>query len=303
MKIIGAGLAGLLCGALNPGSIIYEKQSQLPNNHGALLRFRSDKISRALGIPFKKVRVTKAIWFDDHNMDPTPQVQNWYSYKVTGKYMDRSISNIDPVDRWIAPDDFTQQLADRCGIEFDYDYPLDADELGEDEPIISTMPMQRMMHIMAIPIEAITFEHQSIWTRVYELANCDLYQTIYFPDFNTSLYRASFTGNKLICEFIRNPDNTGATVTSSFRAFGLNAPGFIQEGTLTERKYGKIIPIDNDVRRAIMATLTREHNIYSLGRFATWRNILLDDVFEDIFKIRDMMNLDDYSRRILLAGK
>jgi hypothetical protein len=35
--------------------------------------------------------------------------------------------------------------------------------------------------------------------------------------------------------------------------------------------------------------LTHERNIYSLGRFATWRNILLDDVVDDIAAIKKLL--------------
>ena len=64
--IYGAGLAGLLAGhmlrSLNPK--IVESQDSLPNNHGALLRFRTDKVARACATPFKKVKVQKAIKYD-----------------------------------------------------------------------------------------------------------------------------------------------------------------------------------------------------------------------------------------------
>lgn len=49
MLIIGAGMAGLLAANLlhrfNP--TVLEKAPSLPNNHAALLRFRSDEIPRA----------------------------------------------------------------------------------------------------------------------------------------------------------------------------------------------------------------------------------------------------------------
>jgi len=302
MKIIGAGLAGLLCGALNPGSTIYERQSKLPNNHGAILRFRSDKISKALGIPFKKVLVTKDIYYTCGNsywgnIGATPQIQNMYSYKVTGKYMSRSISDIKPVTRYIAPDNFIEQLAERCTIEYDF---LWGKEWHADESTVSTIPMPVMMGLLNIETK-LRFKRQKIWTRIHQIHGCDLYQTIYFPEANTPLYRASFTGNKLICEFIANPGISDWQVENIFHAFGLHHnPGYTEWGT-DEQKYGKIIDIDHTVRRSIMYQLTQNHNIYSLGRFATWRNILLDDVYEDIFKIRDLMSRDNYSRKLKLS--
>jgi len=36
------------------------------------------------------------------------------------------------------------------------------------------------------------------------------------------------------------------------------------------------------------------YNVYSLGRYATWRNILLDDVYHDINVIKQLMDSDGY---------
>ncbi len=296
MKIIGAGLAGLLCGALNPGSTIYERQGSLPNNHGALLRFRSDKISKALGIPFKKVRVTKAIWLDGEEVQPTPRIQNMYSMKVLGKYSARSIANIDPVDRYIAPADFIAQLAKRCKIEYNFSW---GKEWHDNEPIISTIPLPVMMELFGITTST-NFEYQSIWTRTMNVPGVDLYQTIYFPtsDPHISIYRASFTGSKLIVECV---NNHGVNLDDALHAFGLPFDIGMYTIKVGDQKYGKIIEIDPVMRRGITAVLSNLHNIYSLGRYATWRNILLDDVYEDIFKIRDLMNLDSYEQRLKLS--
>ena len=63
MIIFGAGLAGLLAGNIlrkyHPK--IYEAQNELPNNHSALLRFRTSDVGTACSIPFKRVKVSKAI--------------------------------------------------------------------------------------------------------------------------------------------------------------------------------------------------------------------------------------------------
>jgi len=300
MKIIGAGLSGLLAGALFPGSTIYERQGSLPHNHGAILRFRGYKIGQSLGIPFKRVKVTKAIWYDGQEVQPTPRIQNMYSHKVLAEYSARSIRDISTVNRYIAPDDFIEQLAKRCTIVFNRSFP----EFGKrtDMPTISTIPMPSMMNKMGLPVPGgqLTFSHRPIWTRTYELPNADIYQTIYYPDPQTNVYRASFTGNKLICEFMNDPVRVGLPLFFIAETFGVNGEKLIDIGSGTQ-EHGKIVEIPNPIRRSIMAQLTHEHNIYSLGRFATWRNILLDDVFDDIFRIKDLINLDSYSRKLALA--
>jgi hypothetical protein len=66
MIIYGAGLAGLLAGNMLRGRlpVVKEGQSSLPNNHSALLRFRTDKVGTACAIKFKKVKVNKAIKYN-----------------------------------------------------------------------------------------------------------------------------------------------------------------------------------------------------------------------------------------------
>ena len=58
----------------------------------------------------------------------------------------------------------------------------------------------------------------------------------------------------------------------------------------TKQKYGKIRPIDENVRQNFIYTLTEKYNIYSVGRFATWRQLLLDDVVKDIQLVEEFIN-------------
>jgi hypothetical protein len=296
MKIIGAGLAGLLCGALNPGSVIYEAQPSLPNNHGAVLRFRDDKISKALNIPFRKVRVTKGIWWNDIGIMPHLSIplQNTYSRKVTGEYHDRSINNLDTVTRYIAPHDFTQQLADRCRINYNHSWSSQSTVHG---PIVSTIPMPVMLKSVMTGSSLLEFKRRPIYTRVFTFPETvDLYQTIYFPDPDAPLYRASMTGNKMICEYT---EHKGHDHEIPVGAFGMEDGYCVDVGVqVKKQEYGKIIELAPEKRRALIGMLSHEHQIYSLGRYATWRNILLDDVFDDIFTIQRLMRMDAYTRRI-----
>jgi hypothetical protein len=41
-------------------------------------------------------------------------------------------------------------------------------------------------------------------------------------------------------------------------------------------------------------TMSHDHGVYSLGRFALHKNILLDDVAKDVRVIKEMMNDDSY---------
>jgi hypothetical protein len=71
-------------------------------------------------------------------------------------------------------------------------------------------------------------------------------------------------------------------------AFGIGLSNCNSLGSV-EQKYGKISPVEDAVRKQLLFQLTHEHNIYSLGRFATWRNILLDDVVDDIGAIKKLL--------------
>lgn len=321
MKILGAGMAGCLMGVLNPGAKIYEASEGLPDTHKAVLRFRDDKISKATGIPFKKVKVYKTVWADGKERMLGPQWINQYSKKVTGRYQPRSIVNLDTVERYIAPSDFHHVLADMIGNNIHFNHAVNkiteraiyfdnapSVDLVGGEPIISTVPMSIAAYITDNRVkdsngEDIVFSHQPITVTRFKVKDCDVYQTVYYPKDDTSVYRATLTGEDLILESIG--DLSHNHVCNVLDSFGLLTTDLdiesdgayidLDKHIQSTQQYGKISPIDDKARREFMLKLTMEHNIYSVGRFACWRNILLDDVYEDNFKIRTMINSDPYS--------
>jgi hypothetical protein len=309
MRIFGAGMAGLLAANLlrRHRPAIYEKQSRLPSNHEALLRFRSDAISRLTGIPFQKVVVHKAIWSGGrlHN-EVNLQLANMYAQKVNDRINSRSILKLDSAERWIAPANFVDQLAVSCNIE--YSTNIDEARATEDDPIVSTLPMPMLMDIMDWPIRP-GFGSKKIWVMTAILMEqCDVYQTIYFPGSDEIAYRASITRNKLIVEFIADPtefaighkhDVLLAITEHILSMFGIRSE--VDCCLLSEQRFGKISPIDNDARKQFIMAMTTEHNIYSLGRYATWRNLLLDDLVHDIQQINEFVSTKDHYQRTLSA--
>ena len=214
MIIYGAGLAGLLAGNMMRSfkPMIKEAQKSLPNNHGALLRFRSDKVETATAVPFRKVRVKKAIKHDGKIITTSNlMLSNMYSQKVTGSVLDRSINNLDEVDRYIAPWHLIKEMAKNCSIE--YERKLDRrslEDLHEWEPhrpIISTLPMPVLMKIVGWG-EVPDFPKQKIWTQKVRIIDpdCQVCQTIYYPDPLIKHYRVSLIGDTLISEFTEKPD-------------------------------------------------------------------------------------------------
>ena len=279
-----------------------EKQEDLPNNHDALLRFRNNSVGVATNIPFKKVKVRKAIKYDKVlHVEPNLYLSNLYSQKVTGSYLDRSINNLDAVERYIAPSNLISLMSE--GINISYNNTLSNSTLSGDNKIISTIPMPLLMQLTNwkdIP----DFKFKTIWSQRSEITNpeVNVNQTIYYPDPLTDYYRISVTGNVVIAEFIKPPLNSGPSIMTALREdFGIQ-PRRLSPIKQSEMKYGKLLPIDEYTRKSFILWATQEFGIYSLGRFATWRQLLLDDVVKDVNVIDGFLN-NTYKRKLHEKGK
>ncbi len=288
MIILGAGMAGCLAGIINPNAQIYEP-SNGDKRHKALLRFRTPEISKVTGIPFKQVKVIKAIWdaVDGKEVAPSPRHLINYSQKVSNQINIRSIQNIDPCNRWIAPHDFHDRLIELCKNRIEYNVDLEIKIRANTNTIISTLPIFAIAPLLGWDIKA-NIQHNSIYTSTFPIDHCDVYMTIYYPSMCTPVYRASITGNKLIIESI-SPITKNELHEVDY-SFGLPYQSEENGEWNQEQKNGKMVPMDNKERKQFITELTRRLNIYSLGRFATWRNILLDDVINDIYVIRQLIN-------------
>ena len=287
-QIIGAGLAGLLAAHAWPSARILEASPFPAATHRALLRFRSDSVSRLTGIEFRRVRVNKAIYMDGAYSAPSIRAANLYSRKVLGEDRlvgDRSIWDISPADRFIAPDTLYEQLLDSVGRRVEWG--VSADFAAAESPIVNTAPLPIVLKALGIP--APEFHRSTIHVKRWRIPKCDLFQTIYFPDEDTPIYRASVTKDLLIVEMVGTYFNY-SDYAAIETAFGLSLER-AEELPEVSQKYGKILPIDDGERKALLFRLTHDHSIYSLGRFATWRNILLDDVVDDIAAIKRLSRI------------
>jgi hypothetical protein len=295
MYIYGAGMAGLLAGQMlrRHAPQIREAQGGLPDNHGALLRFRTRAVEEATGIRFREVNVLKAIKRDDDALATVCGMDdaNQYSLKVTGSIMTRSVLDLRPVTRYIAPDTFISDLTIganvSCNLALTRERIFEHRERGE--PIISTIPMPALMNIVEWPQEdRPQFAYRQIWTLPIILKDppVNVYQTIYYPSPGVPYYRASITGNRLMIEFLINPteDNVShmQTVASVLNDFGLPFTMEHEALPVKAQQYGKLLPVDERQRKAFILAMSDTYGIYSVGRFATWRQILLDDVVNDI---------------------
>ena len=285
--IVGAGLAGLITGSVFPRAKLFEAGSEEQCVHKAVLRFRSPAVGDATGVAFKKVKVNKGIWFAGGFDVPDIMLANMYSKKVVGKLADRSIWNIEPVERYIAPEDLIQQLIERCGNRIEWDSPLEEIPRGA----ISTIPMHALAHALKFP-DVPVFQYSGIKVERFIIEGADVYQTVYFPCPSLNVYRASITKDMLIAEYVGEPSEED--LNEICMAFGLEADDLVKKDQ-TSQRFGKIAPIDEGWRRNFIYQATKQHGIYSIGRFATWRNVLLDDVVHDAHVIKQLIQGDDYA--------
>jgi len=295
VSIIGAGMAGLLAGAMfGREAQIYEAASSLPNNHHALLRFRTDDIAQHLNIPFQPVEVIKIVKPFRNKVAEAIG----YSMKSNGRASLRSIKTAEGrIDnRFIAPPDFIQMLAERQHNEIDFDFPFDkpnAEEWSKAGPIISTIPMGSLMKMLEYPHRPdFQYRHGSVVVAELGIPS-DLCATIYYPEPGLPIVRATLTGDLLQIELVEEFDPVEWTVEAfmdivlwDFGLAGLQN----YKAELRHQKYAKIVGIDDRERRKFIMWATDEYKIYSLGRFAIWKpGLLLDDVFHDVRKIQAML--------------
>ena len=315
--IVGAGLAGLLAACKFEGATIMESGPR-SINHKALLRFRDESVSTLTGIPFKRVTVDKGVWDSKERRLITGQcpldVANKYSIKVSGGLANRSIRNLESEVRFIAPPDFQEQLQKRFNDQINYHSPFTRDSAPLGKPgvaIVSTAPLPALAKTLDLNLPA-DFERQTSAStiavmRIPLAIPSDVYQTVYFPQRSLAIYRASITGDTLIIEALVPGGYPGYFPTGELGevldAFGLSTNETRpSEATIDRQSNGKIVDLPRDRRAAILYELTQRYNIYSLGRFACWRNIILDDVAKDIEKVSRLMDATFYSRSLNIFG-
>lgn len=295
MNIIGAGMAGLLAGAMmrHAATAIHEAQPELPNNHTAVLRFRSPVVGEALNIPFKQVNALKALapW-----QNPIADALA-YSAKTNGTHTLRSIMTADGrmATRYIAPEDLVSRMAAavQCPINFNAkcdEYALR--EMAAAGPVVSTIPMPALMKVLGWEAKS-EFKSRAGINIVGTIPGASAYCSLYVPDPLLPFSRISITGDKLIVEcseefmneLHESPNDrlhkSRTVLLQALHMMGLDGVSMSYEAL--PQKYAKVLPIDEAERREFIMWASTEHNIYSLGRFATWRpGLLMDDVVNDV---------------------
>jgi NAD(P)-binding Rossmann-like domain len=285
IHIIGAGMSGLLAANIlrRHRITVLEKHKTLPNNHHAVLRFKTPEIGNILGVPFKKVNMIKThVTFRNLVADSLS-----YSKKCTGKYLsDRSIiAGTVQEERYIAPPNLVEQMAENVLVSCNTEWtPRIHAQIPV--PVISTIPMPILMDILGYDNgHNISFDYKPGIVFTGTILNCDAYVSLLFP--GPELYsRATITGNHLMIEFpgmTEIPENID--LLYAYSHLGLDDV-VVLDGKYKKQQYFKITEIDESERKKFMRWATVTHGIYSLGRYATWRpKLLLDDLVQDVRKI------------------
>jgi hypothetical protein len=266
--------------------VIIERQETLPNNHHAVLRFRSTVVGDTLGIPFKKVNMIKDT---THWRNPVADSMA-YSYKNNRHYRsDRSVTQgLKIEERYIAPPNLIGQMAE--GLDIRYGISFDAGSDFADDVVVSTMPMPALAKLLgydALP----PFEYAVGSVITARVRNCDAYASLLVPNPIYPFSRISITGDELIVECpLHTPETLelyGDLAELAAGLMGVNGSGINNHiydvAAPVLMPFNKILSIDDDARKQFIWWATDQHRVFSLGRFATWRpGLLLDDLVKDI---------------------
>lgn len=308
IAIIGAGISGLIAeGALSNMSseiIVFDRSIPKlpilgqPAGHKAVMRLRDDRIKQYVNCKLKRISVYKAVYHDGELYDkPNMILNNLYSLKLYGRLGDRSLGTLGKVDRYLLTDisglladnhKLTSRLVtanrDKTLVFNDQTYSYDV--------CISTIPMPSLLDLLCLNYN-VKFSHTQInITRATLNIESDVHQTIYFTnDLKQFPYRVTIEGRYVIAESLDRC--TESLLDQAMQAFGLNRRSLKDIAHYTQNM-GKMMPIDDNTRRKIMMDLTNEYNVYSFGRFATWRPLRIDQTLDDIEKIKMFIKVSNY---------
>ena len=80
-------------------------------------------------------------------------------------------------------------------------------------------------------------------------------------------------------------------LSSDFGIVATETPLF----SVSKQQYGKLIECDGMEVKEFIGWATRKHNVYSLGRWGTHRQILMDDVVCDIRQVDKLISNKGYN--------
>jgi hypothetical protein len=299
LVILGAGLAGTIASSAFRGynPTVYEAKPDVGalDNHKAVMRIRDPEVGNLLGCNLKPIKATKEVWFKGQlHQQASIQMNNLYSQKAYGCIGRRSLNSLGTVDRYLIEGTVKPVHCEYGKVVTHIDAGKIHFSTGSHRTksmydiCISTIPMPTLLMTLYGEYSDV-FKTEEIYVCEYKLYDIKstVHQTIYFPEEQYPMYRATLQNDKLIVEAIEGFGEQHEGIIAE--AFGLKRTDFSHESDTTQ-KAGKLIPIDEDVRLSTIYKLTNDHNIYSFGRYAIWKAIRTDHLLKDIDLIKRMMN-------------
>jgi len=304
--IIGAGIAGsMAAGAFSSYNPIVIDATSGPKKHTAVMRLRDPNVGKLLGVPLEEIIVQKGIYCEDNIL----KANNQYSLKLYRELGKRSLLELGDVKRYLIKNNFTPRWIhlDRKVIEIKPGW-VTAQNLKEEkfklacDICISTIPMPQMLKILKISFEKSWgdyFKYEPVFVYRSKLkVKSSIHQTLYIPNIACSPYRMTIEGEDIIVESSSAADEEGFLNMLIENGFGVKKDQ-LYDWTVHKMQYGKIISIDDDVRRYLIMKLTKDYNIYSLGRHAIWKSIRTDHLLKDIDKIAHMIRISKVNQEYL----
>lgn len=301
--IIGAGLAGsMAAGAFSSYNPVVIDAASGPRKHTAVMRLRDPNIGKLLGIPLEEITVQKGIYNEDNIL----KANNQYSLKLYRELGKRSLLELGEVKRYLMRDSFTHKEIywNKMVIGIKSGYIITQDDEGDEFNVaydicISTIPMPVILDACMLPRKKKFFRYEPIYVYRSKLkTKSSIHQTLYIPNIACAPYRMTIEGEDVIIESIMSSDEDAFLNMLIENGFGISGD-LLHDWEVSEIPYGKIIKIGDDIRRYLIMKLTRDFNIYSLGRHAIWKPIRADHLLKDIDKIAHMIRVSKINREYL----
>jgi hypothetical protein len=334
--IVGAGMAGLIAHQVFSSSNYtvktFEAAPSSPlSNHKAVFRVRDPNIRSILQCDLERVDVDKAVFFCGSLQSSfSIESSNLYSLKLYRSIEPRSLQSLGSVKRYLmsnikVPNSIyygrrltsithsrTEDQHSRYIAHFTKDIgEKTTEETVEYDFLISTIPLPNLLRCADVTCDIPLDCHPIFIIRGTLPWPSTVNQTIYFPDPNFKIYRATIQSRTFIAEGILTCAPVDGVVERCWRdeggmvlgAFGLEInPELLKDTSTHIQRFGKILPTgDEEERKRIIYNLTSSKRILSLGRHAIWKPIRTDHLLEDVRvvkKIVDMSTSDhNYFRR------
>ena len=304
--IIGSGLAGSLAAeyfrSFKPE--VYDARPDglsFLSNHSAVLRLKTREAGDITGRGVTEIKIKKEIYHEGkHHSSSNIMLDNLYSRKVSNNIEARSITKVSPcVETRFLLNDFEPRYTGKTelkGVDLNKKalrfIQHNAEELSFDKDydfVISTIPLPVMIRITGAYSKEEFRNFPIFVTKVkYDIPTIGVHQTIYFPGDETPAYRATLEYGTLTVESVNQPANDLEIFEKAFGLTGIK-PVNSAGGSQT---LGKIVDIDEVERKRLLNYFTTKHKIFSLGRYAIWKNIKTDDLIKDLRRIDEMMKVD-----------